>query len=350
MPPMPASSAVTTSPVAIASSDPSADLLQPSDESDSSDPKRSRTPAVLLLAGLGLLALGGGAFLLVTSDGDESLTTDDPAAVTTIAGTDDLPVATGAPSAAPITTPSPVTTFSPEATTVTVATVAPTTAPATTEPPSTAPPSTAPPSTAPSTTAAPTTTPAVAVPPASVPADADPAAVDVAESMATVRNGQIYLEGAVPTAEAGAAIAALAAEILGLDNVFNDDTVDPRAGDPNLGNITVEDTINFATGSSVILPGSDTLLNQGLALFSIRPSMTLVVVGHTDDRGSDEYNQQLSLDRAEAVVQWYADRDVDPARITARGAGESEPLESNDTAAGREQNRRIQFFLENILG
>ncbi len=150
--------------------------------------------------------------------------------------------------------------------------------------------------------------------------------------------------------EAGEDIAALAAEILDSDNALNDYVVDPRAGDPNLGSITVEGAINFATGSSVIRPGSETLLNQGLALFTIRPSMTTVAVGHTDDRGSDEYNRQLSLQRAEVVVQWFADRGVDPAHITAQGAGESEPLAANDTAEGRRQIRRIQFFLENILG
>jgi OOP family OmpA-OmpF porin len=100
----------------------------------------------------------------------------------------------------------------------------------------------------------------------------------------------------------------------------------------------------------VVLPESETLLNQGLALFTLRPSMTMVVVGHTDDRGTDEYNDALSLERAEAVQQWYVDRDVDPARITAEGAGESDPLASNESAEGRRQNRRIQFFLENILG
>jgi OOP family OmpA-OmpF porin len=300
------SSPATSSPVAITSTDPV--------EADPPDPKRSRIPAALLLGGLGVAAVAGGGLLLVASRDDESVTIDDPTAVTTVA--------------APETTLSPVTTLAPETTT------SPTTTPPTTTSPTTTPP---------------TTAPAGTVSPTGVPG-AGPGVGEVAESKAIVRNGQIFLEGAVPTAEAGAEIAALAAEILGPGNVFNSYVVDPRAGDPNLGNITVEDTISFATDSSVILPGSETLLNQGLALFTIRPSMTLVVVGHTDDRGSAEHNQQLSLDRADAVVRWFADRGVDPTRITARGAGESEPLGPNDTPDGRRQNRRIQFFLENILG
>lgn len=181
------------------------------------------------------------------------------------------------------------------------------------------------------------------------PATDEAVAADVPESKAVVRGGQIFLEGAVPTAEAGEEIARLAAEILGPDNVFNNYTVDPRASDPNLGNVTVEDTINFATGSAVLLPEAEGLLNQALALMTIRPSVTVIVVGHTDSRGSDEYNLELSVQRAEAVKTWLTDRGIDGARLTVVGKGESEPIATNDTAEGQRLNRRIQFFLENLL-
>jgi OOP family OmpA-OmpF porin len=180
--------------------------------------------------------------------------------------------------------------------------------------------------------------------------DAAPTEVEIPESKAVVRGGQIFLEGAVPTAEAGAEIEALAVEILGEGNVFNDYVVDARAGDPNLGNITVEDTINFEPDSAVILPDGEGLLNQGLALMTIRPAMTITIVGHTDSRGSDEVNRLLSEQRAESVKQWFVDRGIDPSRLTTRGAGETEPIADNATQDGRRLNRRIQFFLENILG
>ncbi len=172
----------------------------------------------------------------------------------------------------------------------------------------------------------------------------------VPESRAVVRNGQIYLEGAVPTQAASDEIEALAAEILGPDNVFNEYVIDERAGDPSLGNITVEDTINFATGSSVLLPESEGLLTQGLALMAIRPAVVIEIVGHTDDRGSDEYNQRLSEARAASVKQWFVDRGVDPNRLITSGAGESQPIADNTTEEGRRLNRRIQLFLQNILG
>jgi len=135
---------------------------------------------------------------------------------------------------------------------------------------------------------------------------------DIAESKGVVRNGQIYLEGAVPTTEAGVQIEMLAAEILGVENVFNNYVVDPRASDPNLGNLTVEDTINFATNSATILPEGEPLLNQGLALMTIRPDMTMTIVGHTDSRGSDANNLWLSEARADAVKQWFVERGMTP--------------------------------------
>ena len=172
----------------------------------------------------------------------------------------------------------------------------------------------------------------------------------VAESTATVRNGQIFLEGAVPTQAAGDELAALAAEILGPDNVFNNYVVDPAAGDPDLGNVTVEDTITFEPDSAVLTDPSNPLLAQGVALMNIRPAMTITIVGHTDAQGSPAANDRLSLQRAEAIKAVFVERGIAAERLTTHGAGSSEPIATNDTAEGRTQNRRIQFFLENILG
>jgi OmpA-OmpF porin, OOP family len=180
---------------------------------------------------------------------------------------------------------------------------------------------------------------------------AEPASLDaIPESMATIRNGQIFLEGAVPSEEDAERIVAMAAEILGPDNVIDNYVVDERASDPSNGNITVEDTINFATDSAVLESEGDVLLNQGLALLNLRPAITVTIVGHTDSRGTDASNLALSLGRAEAVKAWFVERGVDPLRLTVRGAGEAEPLASDHTPEGRRQNRRIQFFLENVLG
>lgn len=180
--------------------------------------------------------------------------------------------------------------------------------------------------------------------------DGQVAAGEVAESRGIVKAGRIYLVGAVPTAEDAAAIVALASEVLGPSNVYNGYYIDPRAGDPSEGDVRVDDTVLFETGSAAIRPEFEPLLNQGLALLTLEPAVTFTVIGHTDSIGSDAANLTLSEARAAAVVAWYVERGVDPARLSAVGRGESEPLASNDTDAGRELNRRIEVVIENLFG
>jgi OOP family OmpA-OmpF porin len=68
------------------------------------------------------------------------------------------------------------------------------------------------------------------------------------------------------------------------------------------------------------------------------------VEGHTDWIGSEEYNQALSVRRAEAVYRYLVNRGVEPERFTVEGFGKSRPIASNDTEAGRAQNRRVELI------
>lgn len=170
-----------------------------------------------------------------------------------------------------------------------------------------------------------------------------------AESKAVVLKGKIYLEGAVPSQEAADEIVELAAAILGADNVINNYVVDPEAGDPNLGNIRVADSVLFESGSAVIAPEFEPLLNQAVALMTIRPSVTMKVIGHTDDIGSIKLNKKLSKQRAQAVVDFIVDKGIDPGRFDAVGRGERRPIADNTTDDGRRANRRIQVQLKNLL-
>lgn len=72
---------------------------------------------------------------------------------------------------------------------------------------------------------------------------------------------------------------------------------------------------------------------------------TITVGGHTDSRGSSEYNQQLSENRARSVKNFLSQRGVSSGRINAVGYGERYPIASNDAASGREQNRRVELKL-----
>ena len=71
--------------------------------------------------------------------------------------------------------------------------------------------------------------------------------------------------------------------------------------------------------------------------------MKIEVAGHTDNVGPDKYNQNLSERRANAVMQYLVGKGISPNRLTAFGYGFSKPAESNDTPAGRAQNRRVEL-------
>jgi outer membrane protein OmpA-like peptidoglycan-associated protein len=68
-------------------------------------------------------------------------------------------------------------------------------------------------------------------------------------------------------------------------------------------------------------------------------------VGHTDAQGAAEYNQGLSERRAESATNYLAERGIDSGRLTSVGRGETEPVASNETAEGRQQNRRVEVAI-----
>lgn len=74
--------------------------------------------------------------------------------------------------------------------------------------------------------------------------------------------------------------------------------------------------------------------------------VSMSVVGHTDSTGSDEYNQELSERRAAAVRDYLVSQNIDGAKISASGRGESSPVASNETAEGRQKNRRVEITAE----
>ena len=71
--------------------------------------------------------------------------------------------------------------------------------------------------------------------------------------------------------------------------------------------------------------------------------MEIEISGHTDSKGSDDYNLQLSQGRADAVRQYLVDNGISEDRIISKGYGETVPLADNDTEEGRQTNRRVQF-------
>lgn len=101
----------------------------------------------------------------------------------------------------------------------------------------------------------------------------------------------------------------------------------------------------FDFNKATLKPGARERLAKVAGIILAYPDLKLQVEGYTDNIGSEQYNMQLSEKRAQAVQQYLASEGVNPANITARGFGESAPVASNATAAGRQQNRRVELVV-----
>ncbi|WP_437630861.1 OmpA family protein [Sorangium sp. So ce854] len=115
--------------------------------------------------------------------------------------------------------------------------------------------------------------------------------------------------------------------------------------------VYIEGKIVFDTSKAVIRPGSEKTLETLLQFLKEHPEVTrLRIEGHTDAQASEEHNQDLSAKRALAVADWLVDRGVDNLRLIAVGFGESRPLGPNEIAAGRSENRRVEFHVAEVNG
>lgn len=101
--------------------------------------------------------------------------------------------------------------------------------------------------------------------------------------------------------------------------------------------------ILFDTGSDVIKPQSAPTLRSILALLNEDPALKFAIEGHTDDQGGPKVNGPLSERRAEAVKAWLVKQGIDGARLSSKGLGQSKPIDANDSAEGRANNRRVEF-------
>lgn len=108
--------------------------------------------------------------------------------------------------------------------------------------------------------------------------------------------------------------------------------------------VVIREQVRFAFDKADIEEGSYPLLEQVASTLLLHPEIQRIEVqGHTDNRGTEVYNLDLSQRRAEAVRAYLVRRGVEPARVDARGYGTSHPLVSNESEAGRAKNRRVQF-------
>lgn len=109
--------------------------------------------------------------------------------------------------------------------------------------------------------------------------------------------------------------------------------------------VTFDSGLLFDFDSDRIRPDAAANLNSLAASFVKYPNSDLLIVGHTDSRGDDAYNMNLSQRRANAASAYLAARGVPASRIRTSGRGEMEPVASNDTEAGMQQNRRVEIAI-----
>jgi outer membrane protein OmpA-like peptidoglycan-associated protein len=103
------------------------------------------------------------------------------------------------------------------------------------------------------------------------------------------------------------------------------------------------DNLNFDFNKATIRESSFSSLDKLAQTLIDAKNWKLDIAGHTDDKGSDEYNLKLSQNRANAVKDYLVKKGVNAETITAQGFGESKPIVPNDNDANRERNRRVEF-------
>jgi len=116
-------------------------------------------------------------------------------------------------------------------------------------------------------------------------------------------------------------------------------TDSPRGLVVNMGDVL------FDTGKSDLRSGAREALAKLSGIVLNYPSLRLAIEGHTDSTGSAEFNQTLSEKRADAVRDYLVSQGLDAAKLSSQGMGMNDPVADNDTAEGRQKNRRVEIVV-----
>ncbi len=161
------------------------------------------------------------------------------------------------------------------------------------------------------------------------------------------------ISGSTQSALIGAGIGALAGGAVGLYMDRQEDKLREqlrgtgvsvtRNGD-NI-HLNMPGNITFETDSANVNSSFYPVLNSVTLVLNEFEKTLIQVVGHTDSTGAAEYNQRLSERRAESIRDYFVSRQITPVRIQTFGRGEMDPIASNETPEGRQQNRRVELVL-----
>ena len=111
-------------------------------------------------------------------------------------------------------------------------------------------------------------------------------------------------------------------------------------------NITFDSGFLYDVDKSELKPDTIANLNKLAEIMQKYPDTNILVEGHTDSTGKDDYNMKLSEKRAKSVQNYLTQQKVDSSRMTVKWYGETKPIASNDTEEGKKQNRRVEISIE----
>lgn len=189
--------------------------------------------------------------------------------------------------------------------------------------------------------------------------------------VASVNNGEVVLEGEIPSEAIAETFVQGAAAVYGPENVSSTMTIDegtytsfwmytmpgifqlfqpfPDYQIQVINGVTsgsMQGGVLFDLNSAEISEEAAQVLGVGVAVLVRDRSLDMTVVGHTDSQGPRDLNQRLSLARAQSVIDFLLANGVSEDRLTAEGRGPDEPIASNETEEGRALNRRVEFLFD----
>lgn len=179
----------------------------------------------------------------------------------------------------------------------------------------------------------------------------DDAESGLVPASATIRNdGKLHVEGAFVSEVEAQAFLNRAGDVFGSENIVQSFFIDPEAPEPSVSDVALDKPVLFQSGSAEIDPEYIPFLEACGDVLRLNPSIVMSITAYTDSQGGSGFNLELSRARANAIVEFYRELEIDESQLVGVGLGEEQAFADNTTEAGRQQNRRAMLQLMNVMG